>query len=161
MNLTKGLTEHVYIRLHLVLYALRVSGLLHHRDPPYATVLMVFVKMVPLANRTRPPRRRISITNLVSVPLATLEQDVITSYEEEMRRIRATEPPSARGVAIMVIPTLQADRRAVKARMTFFTLPVQQELLLLARQTAFDMSLESHSFGATRKLTSDLDALYW
>ncbi|KAJ6583086.1 hypothetical protein DFH09DRAFT_1309323 [Mycena vulgaris] len=76
MRLGKALFQHVYTRLYLMLYAMKSFGVLHQTNPPYQIALMVFVKMVPVPN-VSPALRRVSITILVTAPLAILEKTVL------------------------------------------------------------------------------------
>ncbi|KAJ7911786.1 hypothetical protein B0H13DRAFT_2480009 [Mycena leptocephala] len=79
MHLCNRLYDHRYIRMHLVFYAIRSIGALHHSPPPYLTVLLVFVELVPLETGLK-ARRRIRIHNLVTAPLVVFTQQIRESY---------------------------------------------------------------------------------
>ncbi|KAJ6593064.1 hypothetical protein B0H19DRAFT_1245875 [Mycena capillaripes] len=120
---------------------------------------MVFVKMVPFAALHR-PRRRVSIANIVSVPLVALDPCILDIYQKDMDDILATAAPGMRGVAILIAPTSR-NPDAKKEGTLLFVLPVGEELFALAMQPTLGLKLQSHSFGTTSKISCDLDALYW
>ncbi|KAJ7146092.1 hypothetical protein C8R44DRAFT_7309 [Mycena epipterygia] len=163
MHLCKKLLDHKYIRMHLIIYAMRAIGALHHSNPPYISVLVVFVKMAPLAAGL-PARRRLSITNIVTAPLAVFDKDTRDSYVSQLQQTRDTcKMPGAPGVCILVTPYLEKDREAPrdKSRTLIFMHRVVPEIVVMATQSVFQISFESHTFGTGRKVTSDLDELYW
>ncbi|KAJ7457842.1 hypothetical protein FB451DRAFT_1183161 [Mycena latifolia] len=158
MHLCRNLLDHKYISMHLLIYAMRAIGALHHSNPPYLTVLLVFVKMVPLATGL-PARRRLSITNIVTAPLAVFEKDTRDSYVIQLQQTRDTcRMPGAPGVAILVTP--KKDRQVDKGRVIIFMQRVVPELVVLATQSVVPIGFQSHSFGTPWNVTSDLDELY-
>ncbi|KAJ7669765.1 hypothetical protein B0H17DRAFT_1209524 [Mycena rosella] len=161
MHLCKSLLDHKYVRMHILFYAMRSIGALHHSTPPYVSVLLMFVKMVPLA--TGPSkRRRLSITNIVTAPLAIFDKDTRDSYIDQRRQMRITcEMPCAPGVAMLVTPHRAKDREDDKARTLIFMHRVVPELVVMATQSYVPMGFASHSFETGRSVTSDLDELYW
>ncbi|KAJ7898897.1 hypothetical protein B0H14DRAFT_2556951 [Mycena olivaceomarginata] len=144
MHLSIKLLDHKYIRMHLVSYAIRSIGALHHSHPPYLTALLVFVGLVPIETGPR-PQRRICIRNIVTVPFAVLDRETKESYflgRETLRK--ACGIPDAPAVAILVTPLLKKKHQ-------------RQVQDIILRAPCF----ESHCFGVGRKVTSDLDELYW
>ncbi|KAJ7883379.1 hypothetical protein B0H13DRAFT_1890390 [Mycena leptocephala] len=118
MHLCKTLLHHHFIRMHLMVYAVRSMGALYHSPPPYFTFLLVLVELVPLGPGPK-ARRRIAIRHIVNVPLAVIDKQTRNSYFTQRERMRQTTgDPDAVGI-------------------------------------------ESHSLGVGRKVTPDLDALYW
>jgi hypothetical protein len=149
---------------NLLIYAMRAIGALNHSPPPYLTVLLVFVKMVPLASSTggQRRRRRISITNIVTAPLAVFDKDTRDSYVIQLQQTRVTcNMPSAPGVAILVAPQLKKGRETEKARTLLFMQRLVPETVAMVTQSMLPISYESHSFRTARRVTSDLDELYW
>ncbi|KAJ6595177.1 hypothetical protein DFH09DRAFT_1305856 [Mycena vulgaris] len=123
--------------MQILIYAMRAIGALHQNNPPYLTVFLAFVKMVPLAADPS-KRRRVSITNIVTVPLAVLEKDTKDSYT----------------------PAKEAANPS-KGRTSIFMHRVVPVIVLMAKQSMLAIGFESHSFGTSPKVTTDLDELYW
>ncbi|KAJ7879419.1 hypothetical protein B0H13DRAFT_959417 [Mycena leptocephala] len=167
MHLCKTLLDHKYIRMHLIFYAMRsIGGALHHSPPPYLAVLLVFIKMVAVASGPKAARKkqRLSITNVITVPLGVFDEDTRNSCVDQLEQMRGTcRMPGAPGVALVATPFLGRGREADKSRCLIFMHRVVPELVMMATQPAFQklMSFESHSFGVGRTLTADLDELYW
>ncbi|KAF8187971.1 hypothetical protein K438DRAFT_1834458 [Mycena galopus ATCC 62051] len=160
MRLCKNLLDHSYVRLHLLLYATKSVGALNHAGrPPYLCILLVFVKMVPLT--TGAPRRRVSITNMVTAPLSILGEQSMTAYMAQLQQMRDTcAIPSAPGVYMVVTPHFR-DNEPEGCRETSFMHRLIPELITAVTQSRFPVGLESHSFGVSQKFTLDLDGLYW
>ncbi|KAJ7778551.1 hypothetical protein B0H16DRAFT_1503946 [Mycena metata] len=166
MHLCKTLLDHKYIRMHLIFYAMRSIGALHHSPPPYFAVLLVFVKTAPVTTGPKAARKRqrLSIANIVTAPLSVLDKDTRDSYVSQLEQMRETcKMPGAPGVAIIVTPLLGKGREMDRARCLIFMHRVVPELVMMATQPGIQRlaSFESHSFGVGRTLTSDLDELYW
>ncbi|KAJ7131820.1 hypothetical protein C8R43DRAFT_1239645 [Mycena crocata] len=161
MHLCRNLLDHKFLRMNIFIYAMRAIGALHHpAPPPYVSVLLLFIKMVPLAPG---PRRRLCITNIVTVPLAVLDKDMRDSYDSQLQQMRDTcAMPDAPGVAMLVTPVpVGREASSSKARTMIFMHRLVPDLVLTARQFVFNVGFESHSFGTSRKITPDLDVLYW
>jgi hypothetical protein len=155
MHLCKTLLDHKYIRMHLIFYAMRSIGALHHSPPPYLAVLLVFIKMVPVASGPKAARKkqRLSITNVVTAPLGVFDEDSRNSCVDQLEQMRGTcRMPGAPGVALIATPFLGREREADKSRCLLFMHRVVPELVMMATQPAFQklMSFESHSFGVGR-----------
>ncbi|KAJ7748190.1 hypothetical protein DFH07DRAFT_1062587 [Mycena maculata] len=117
--------------------------------------------MVPLATGL-PKRRRVSIVNIVTAPLAVLDKDTRDSYAVQLQMTRDTcKMPGAPGVAILVTPHLSKDRDTTKSRTAIFMHRVVPEIVMMATQSFIPVAFHSHSFGTARNVTSDLDELYW
>ncbi|KAJ6595188.1 hypothetical protein DFH09DRAFT_1073009 [Mycena vulgaris] len=160
IHLCRTLLDHKFIRMQILIYAMRAIGALHHNNP----VFLAFVKMVPLT--TGPSkRRRVFITNIVTVPLAVLEKDTRDSYVTQLQQTRETcKMPNAPGVAILVTSHQTLAKEAAnsgKGRTLIFMHRVVPEIVLMAKQSMLAIGFESHSFGTSPKVTTDLDELYW
>ncbi|KAF7357109.1 RNA polymerase II-associated protein 3 [Mycena sanguinolenta] len=161
MHLCRNLMVHKYIHMHLTFYAMRSIGALHYSPPPYFTVLLLFVELVPMDDGPR-PRRRIHIRNIITAPLAVFYDKLRESYyvqREQMRKTCGT--PNASGVAILVTPFLERGHEKNKSRTAIFMNRLIPDFGLLVKNSFFPVGVQSHSFGVGRKLTDDLDELYW
>ncbi|KAJ7245695.1 hypothetical protein C8J57DRAFT_1361490 [Mycena rebaudengoi] len=160
IHISRNLLDHKFINMQILIYAMRSIGALHHPTPPYLAVLLVFVKMVPLTIGTS-ARRRLSITNIVTAPLAVFDSGAQNSYVSQLQQTRETcNTPNALGVAIFVAPQ-PMSQKTDKCRTLIFMQRLMPEMVALANQTVFPIGFESHSFGISPKITSDLDELYW
>ncbi|KAJ7443650.1 hypothetical protein B0H11DRAFT_2291504 [Mycena galericulata] len=141
MHLCRNLLDHKYIRMNILIYAMRAIGALHHSNPPYLTVLLLLVKMVPLATGLL-RRRRVSIVNIVTVSLAVLDKDTRDSYIAQLQVTRDTcKMPGAPGVAILVTPHLNMDTDTNKSRTAIFMHRVVPEIVTMATQSFFPTDL--------------------
>ncbi|KAJ6483255.1 hypothetical protein C8R45DRAFT_1099534 [Mycena sanguinolenta] len=163
LRICNNLMDHEYTRLHLKFYALRSIGALHHSPPPYCTVLLVFVELVPVESETGPrPRRRIRIRNLVTAPLVVLHEKARESYHMQTERMRKTcGMPGAPGVAILITPLHENGQENNKSRTLMAVERLVPDLAILIKDSGYPVGVESRSFGVGRKLTTDLDDLYW
>ncbi|KAJ7482765.1 hypothetical protein FB451DRAFT_1236014 [Mycena latifolia] len=161
MHLSRTLLDHKFFRTNLLIYAMRAIGALHHLNPPYLTVLLVFVNLVTLAPG-RSARQRVSLTHMVTAPLAVFDKVGRDSYLEQLQVTRdACEMPNAPGVAIVITPHLKKGRESDRSRSVTFMHRVVPDLVKMATQTIIPIGIQSHSFGTARIVTSDLDKLYW
>ncbi|KAJ6483234.1 hypothetical protein C8R45DRAFT_1149060 [Mycena sanguinolenta] len=69
--------------------------------------------------------------------------------------------PNAAGVAILVTPFLEPGNENNKSRTALFMERLIPELAILIKNSICPVGVQSHSFGTGRKLTADLDELYW
>ncbi|KAJ7829996.1 hypothetical protein B0H14DRAFT_3143710 [Mycena olivaceomarginata] len=132
MYLCKYLLDHKCLRMNFMFYAMRSMGALHHATPPYLTIILVFVKMVPLVTGTGlPARQRISITNIVTAPLCVLDDDMRDTYKIQLEQMRRTcEMPALPGIAVVVTPVLKEDND--KSRTSILMHRLVPELVVLA-----------------------------
>ncbi|KAF7346636.1 RNA polymerase II-associated protein 3 [Mycena sanguinolenta] len=163
MHLCKNLLQHRFIHMHLTIYALRSIGALHHSPPlPYPTFLLVLVGLVPLELGPK-ARRRISIRNIIHVPLAVTDKQTRDSYFRQREQMRKTSgDPNAAGIFFMVTPLItEAEHQSDPSQALTLMDRVEPLLVLMMNQSTRSMGIESHAFGVGRKLTPDLDELYW
>ncbi|KAJ7905922.1 hypothetical protein B0H13DRAFT_1881190 [Mycena leptocephala] len=164
MHLSRNMLDHIYMGTNLLIYAMRAIGALNHSPPrtlPYFWCSSRWYRsQVQLA--VSDARRRISITNIVTAPLAVFDKDTRDSYVIQLQQTRVTcNMPSAPGVAILVAPQLKKGRETEKARTLLFMQRLVPETVAMVTQSMLPISYESHSFGTARRVTSDLDELYW
>ncbi|KAJ6478878.1 hypothetical protein C8R45DRAFT_356945 [Mycena sanguinolenta] len=162
MQHCKTLFHHQFIRMHLMNYALRSVGALHHSPPPYSTFLLVLVELVPLEPGAK-ARRRIAIRTLANVPLAVMDKQRRKSYSMQLERMRqSTGDPNAAGIFFLVTPIIAEAEHQCDASLAMTLMDrVEPLVVLVMKQSIRSMGIESHSFAVGRKLTPDLDALYW
>ncbi|KAJ7888949.1 hypothetical protein B0H14DRAFT_1183368 [Mycena olivaceomarginata] len=162
MHLCKTLLHHHFIHVHLMVYAVRSMGALYHSPPPYFTFLLVLVKLVPLGPGPK-ARRRIAIRNIINVPLAVIDKQTRNSYFTQRERMRQTTgDPDANGMFFLVTPLVtEAEHQCDASQAMTLMDRVEPSLVLMMKQSARSIGIESHSFGVGRKVTPDLDALYW
>ncbi|KAJ7469026.1 hypothetical protein FB451DRAFT_1560097 [Mycena latifolia] len=160
MRLGRGIFDHVYTRTHLILYGMRALGILHDPRPSYRTVLMVHVTMIPMCTRdgTRTRRKRVSVSQLLAVPLAILPDDMIGAYNESLH-LTSTRPQYSGMMGMLIVPsTTREDGVTTQSRI--ITVPLPTTLLHEATDPEFKLTLYSQSRGMERRIPVDMDLLH-
>ncbi|KAJ7250742.1 hypothetical protein C8J57DRAFT_1474851 [Mycena rebaudengoi] len=157
IRLGRELTDHIYIRTHLMFYAARALGFLHHPIPSNNCLLMVSVEMVPITTASK-ERRRISIQRLLAIPVAILPDEVVETHANILERMKDMVPGDPIAGVWIVTNGVYQDGEETRFRMV--GTPVPFEVLRGARKPGFSMQLRSHSFAMERRVTTDLDFLF-
>ncbi|KAJ7169363.1 hypothetical protein C8R43DRAFT_982900 [Mycena crocata] len=149
----RSIHHHQFFNVHLLFYALRALG------PPilpggrHDFLLMVIIDLVPLTPDS--PRKRIAVRNILPVPVSIIPEEILEIHRGVLR---ATLPDTP--LHCLWITTTGVYPRGEDEESRVGPIPVMPFILSNVGNPAFSLDVYSHSWGAYRRITPDLDFLF-
>ncbi|KAJ7748211.1 hypothetical protein DFH07DRAFT_830441 [Mycena maculata] len=152
----RRLADHPYFQTHLLLYAMRTMRKPRLRHETHDMILMVVVDMVLVEPSKPNGTKRTIVKNLVAVPICLVPQEVIYTLTHAVHKLSTNKPLHA----LWIVTTgIYPEGEECKFRLN--VLPADEIITSSAHLPHFSLDLHSQSYGVFRRVTCDLDFLFW
>ncbi|KAJ6484919.1 hypothetical protein C8R45DRAFT_999635 [Mycena sanguinolenta] len=151
----RGLTEHEYFHLHLLLYALRAMGPAKLAHQPRDRILMAVIDMVPVSAAKPAGRKRMTVTNILTVPTSVTPPGVQSLLHSALQ---TAGEHAVHGVWIVTAGSHPKPGEETRFRVSLL---VPDNLISsYMHLPQFSLDFFSHSYGVHRRVNLDMDFLF-